>query len=378
MNKTFKIAALTAAIFSTTAMAEAPVYVTGGLSLFGFDTATHNMDKAVGPWLGLGYQLNDKWAIELDYHMADSDVRNANASGLNKDVDVSLLSLTGVYRYSPLGENSYLTKVGLGRQQYDSDNFGKVTETAIRLGAGYEYYFNQNLSATFMWDLLYSLDESMIDSLPNIGLKYQFGTTKAAKKVTKSAATVAPVTVAKIDSDSDGVADANDQCSNTPTGVRVNAQGCPFDRDADGIADYKDECFNTPAGAQVDDKGCRVQLTEKVSMELYVNFPLNSTEISREYKAEIKKVADFMRKYPDANVELVGHTDSSGPASYNLSLSKKRAQTVADSIVAAGVDSSRVSSTGKGEAEPLVSNDTRSGRIKNRRVTAEITATATK
>lgn len=58
------------------------------------------------------------------------------------------------------------------------------------------------------------------------------------------------------DSDNDGVPDAQDQCPNTPTGVAVDARGCPRDSDNDGVPDNLDQCGDTPAGVAVDAKGC--------------------------------------------------------------------------------------------------------------------------
>jgi OmpA-OmpF porin, OOP family len=60
------------------------------------------------------------------------------------------------------------------------------------------------------------------------------------------------------DSDKDGVADKYDLCPNTPTGVKVDAKGCPIDSDNDGVADYLDKCPGTPAGVKVDATGCPI------------------------------------------------------------------------------------------------------------------------
>ncbi len=59
-----------------------------------------------------------------------------------------------------------------------------------------------------------------------------------------------------LDSDGDGVLDAEDQCPDTPRGVQVNAQGCPLDTDGDGVYDYQDQCPGTLRGVAVDSKGC--------------------------------------------------------------------------------------------------------------------------
>jgi len=60
----------------------------------------------------------------------------------------------------------------------------------------------------------------------------------------------------EFDSDGDGVVDSKDICANTPSGVKVNDDGCPLDSDKDGIPDYLDDCPGTPAGAPVDKNGC--------------------------------------------------------------------------------------------------------------------------
>ena len=58
------------------------------------------------------------------------------------------------------------------------------------------------------------------------------------------------------DADGDGVADNDDKCPNTPAGVKVDASGCPLDADGDGVPDYQDKCPDTPAGVKVDATGC--------------------------------------------------------------------------------------------------------------------------
>ncbi len=58
------------------------------------------------------------------------------------------------------------------------------------------------------------------------------------------------------DADGDGVVDADDKCPNTPAGTAVDATGCPKDTDGDGVVDANDKCPNTPAGTAVDANGC--------------------------------------------------------------------------------------------------------------------------
>jgi outer membrane protein OmpA-like peptidoglycan-associated protein len=69
-----------------------------------------------------------------------------------------------------------------------------------------------------------------------------------------------------------------------------------------------------------------------------------------------------------AEVSVMGHTDSAGPASYNLRLSDRRAVSVKNWFAKNGVDEGKIKTDGKGEAAPLESNRTKAGRAKNRRV----------
>jgi OmpA-OmpF porin, OOP family len=82
-------------------------------------------------------------------------------------------------------------------------------------------------------------------------------------------------------------------------------------------------------------------------------------ELGADIKAKGAKVVD---------IDVTGYTDSTGPAEYNTGLSLRRAQAVADFIIAEGVDASIIDVKGEGENNPIASNATREGRAENRRV----------
>ena len=121
------------------------------------------------------------------------------------------------------------------------------------------------------------------------------------------------------------------------------------------------------------------ELKEKVTISLNVQFDTDKAVVKPKYKDEIKKVADFMKEYPDTKATIEGNTDNKGSAAYNKKLSKKRADAVADYLVKNfGIDKSRLSTVGYGFDKPVASNATAKGRQQNRRVDAVIETIVTK
>jgi OmpA-OmpF porin, OOP family len=178
-----------------------------------------------------------------------------------------------------------------------------------------------------------------------------------------------------VDSDMDGVADYLDKCPNTPAGIAVDKDGCPVDSDKDGVPDYLDKCPNTPAGATVDKDGC---MHEKVTMKLNVEFDTSKSNIKDQYYDEIKKVADFMKTYPESPAAIEGHTDNvprQSDPEFNIKLSQARADSVRQYLIDKfEIDGSRLTAQGFGPDRPIDTNDTPEGRQKNRRVEAVIEA----
>ncbi len=169
------------------------------------------------------------------------------------------------------------------------------------------------------------------------------------------------------DSDNDGVKDSMDQCPNTTAGTVVDSRGCPVDPDSDndGVPNSKDQCPNTAQGVRVDFKGCEIR--DVITLP-GINFELNSAQLTSSSAATLDGAAETLNKYTDISAEVAGHTDSTGAASYNLSLSDRRAQSVKDYLINRGVAASRLSSKGYGETQPIADNSSKDGRAMNRRV----------
>jgi outer membrane protein OmpA-like peptidoglycan-associated protein len=103
-------------------------------------------------------------------------------------------------------------------------------------------------------------------------------------------------------------------------------------------------------------------------------FPFNSTEILPDGRTNLQQLASSLEKYPNSDILIVGHTDSVGTEAYNNDLSQRRALAAQSYLQSLGVPATRLQATGRGESEPIQSNDTDAGRAQNRRVEIAIYA----
>jgi len=125
-------------------------------------------------------------------------------------------------------------------------------------------------------------------------------------------------------------------------------------------------------GADVQRVGEGIQVTFASSM-LY---DFDSDLVRAEAASNLRNLAASLAKYPDTDVLIVGHTDATGTADYNQGLSQRRATAAANYLMAQGVSSTRIRTAGRGEMEPIATNETELGRQTNRRVEVAIVANA--
>jgi outer membrane protein OmpA-like peptidoglycan-associated protein len=105
-----------------------------------------------------------------------------------------------------------------------------------------------------------------------------------------------------------------------------------------------------------------------VTMPQDILFATNSASLRPDLQRDLRTVGQSLLAYPDTTVQVVGHTDNTGDASFNFDLSQRRAQSVASVLLSEGVPSFRIQSIGRGEDQPIASNLTPEGRAQNRRV----------
>lgn len=105
-----------------------------------------------------------------------------------------------------------------------------------------------------------------------------------------------------------------------------------------------------------------------VTMPQDILFATDSATVRADLRRDLQTVAGSLRSYPDTTVIVTGHTDNTGSAAHNQTLSERRADAVAAELIAAGVQGRRIVTRGAGFTQPVASNDTVAGRAQNRRV----------
>jgi len=149
-----------------------------------------------------------------------------------------------------------------------------------------------------------------------------------------------------------------------PTETAPSITSAKLDSDTDGVPDALDNCPDTAEGLPVDSVGC----DEFTGVIDGVNFESGSDTLTLGAQQKLADVALVLNRYPGVRVAVAAHTDNQGPATANLQLSKRRVIAVVRYLMEQGVDGNRLAPQAYGESKPLVSNASAAGRARNRRV----------
>jgi OmpA-OmpF porin, OOP family len=298
-------------------------------------------DELVG--LSIGKHISERWSVEL------------NANGANLDAFSPYAASLDVLRVFRRNErvSPYLT-FGAGALRNDFDPGRDDTDAMAQAGVGLLWQLGENRRGTSAFSLRPEIKarwddagrEDFIDYIGTLGFQFSFG--------------AAPAPVAQ---------PVAQEPAPRPAPVPAPVETAPADSDGDGVLDPNDRCPGTPRGVAVDERGC----TQQGEITLVgVNFETNSATLTHDSHAVLDRLAADLRKYPGLQIELQGHTDSSGTDQYNLNLSERRADAVREYLMAQGVASSQVQARGYGESQPIAGNATADGRAQNRRVVLKV------
>lgn len=291
------------------------------------------LDRGYGYGLELGYNLNETWALRAEFSRQHLKQLLSEDKLVGKRVGIDTL-------YTIPGTSLYI--VG-GLKHLDVETIENAT--AFNLGMGYRKYLTENFSLFAEANRFQGITESFADANVKFGMSVLFGDAPTVAEPTPAPAPVAPAPVVA-DSDKDGVPDSSDLCPGTPVTDKVDATGCSI-------------------------------FTEKeVNFTLKAQFDNDSSVIKSEYKAEIADLAAFLKRFPGTDVEIGGHASNVGTPAYNLKLSQRRAEAVAQVLSNEhGISAGRVTATGYGVTRPKVDGNTPAAHAANRRIEAVVTAT---
>jgi OOP family OmpA-OmpF porin len=118
-----------------------------------------------------------------------------------------------------------------------------------------------------------------------------------------------------------------------------------------------------------------VAVAATVSLAGDATFANNSSDITASGKASLDQLIRDYDKVDVTSVDLVGHADSRGDADYNQGLSERRAESIKTYLVEQGANPAKLTTSGRGESDPVASNSTKEGRAQNRRVDIKIVGT---
>jgi OOP family OmpA-OmpF porin len=345
-------------------------------------------DDDAGVTLALGRVVNENWDVELSIFGSEHD----RVGGDTLELQGFGLSTKRVF-YRDGRVNPFLS-LGLGRIKTILKPGADEEDLAAMFGAGVLVDLGPSRDDGSAMQLRADIGArrgltdneqfpDAVDYVAGLGIQYSWG---------------GSVTRLPVDTDGDGVTDDLDKCPGTPTGTPVDSSGCPLpqDDDGDGVINENDKCPGTPAGKKVDAVGCEIDGDDdgdgilnsvdqcpdspKGTRVNNVGCPFDRTLLLQGVKFETNKdtllpesipILDnaiaTLKRYPEVNIEVQGHTDSRGSDAYNMDLSARRAATVLKYLRDGGV-TNQLTSRGYGETDPIASNDTDEGRQQNRRV----------
>ncbi|MBT8455875.1 MAG: OmpA family protein [Rhodobacteraceae bacterium] len=155
----------------------------------------------------------------------------------------------------------------------------------------------------------------------------------------------------------------NDRVRGAAVGAAIGAAGGAV---VGNILDKQAQELNRDLGNNIDVINTGDELIVRMPQDIL--FAFDSDRVRPDLRADLFTLADSLQRYPDTTVQIIGHTDNVGSASYNQNLSERRASSVGSVLVNAGVPGSRLRIFGAGEDQPIASNLTEEGRAQNRRV----------
>lgn len=311
-----------------------------------------DLENQLNLGLRFGVYVEDKFfdMVEAGFERASSvDYDNST-----QDTNINRIFINLVKEYDLTKDTALYGLAGIGFENYRNPQFDNDDDGFVQYGVGLKQWITDEfaLKAEVRHGITFGGDNNLFYSL---GFVIPFGKRVSEEMPIKSE----PIVVAE-------------KPKPVPVVVKeepkpVVLKAVPKDDDNDGVINENDKCLTTPSGKVVNSDGCM-----KI-VRLRVNFANDKSDIPAEYAPRIQDVVSFMIENSNYSVAVDGHTDAIGSEKYNLALSVRRANAVADELISQGIDRSRITVNGYGETDPIATNKTEDGRAQNRRVDTSFT-----
>lgn len=337
-----------------------------------------------GFYVGVSKHFSNRWSLS-----ARASTATISKWGEFGEVDESVLvdnlkyyGLDAMVNFNILKEARLNPYVGLGGgytwiEEGPFNTFSLNNGTDNLVGAGTvngALGVNYKLTDQFGLKLETLYKHVFEDYLPkhwqhSLSITYNFGMSKSEEEE-------------PLDSDGDGVADAQDLCPDQ-AGEAIFA-GCP-DSDGDGIPDSLDKCpnvKNTDASCSTKAPQQTTQIQEQpkpkeVTYNRALYFELKSAELDNNAKEILDAIISASKDADRYTISVSGHADATGTEGFNNKLSEQRAMRVKSYMVANGINENQINTSYFGESQPKADNTTAKGRALNRRAEMVITITTT-
>ena len=285
---------------------------------------------------------------------------------------ISRLGVNGVYEFSDKGLTPFI-KMGVGYEKFWYTYFANVNSPYVSSAVGLKIPISGNFSAKIETQYMLKHNDGRYDSNLAVlaGVTFAFGAMDD-KFVAHEEEPVAVVQEEKPEKKEEPAKTETTTANKSEEAAVVAASTAAAvvlkDSDEDGVKDRDDECPNTLTNAPVDEKGCAT------FYKTGIVFGYNSTKIEENQVIDAKALSQFLKDNGMYNLIITGHTDAIGSELFNLKLSSKRAQALKAELVSFGISADRISTVGKGESDPIATNETEEGREANRRIEIDFIA----
>lgn len=289
--------------------------------------------------VGLERYLSADWAVELAYSQDRGDFENREGRWRNRE-----LSLTSRHFFGDFETWRPYWSVGVGALRHRADlgptTSSRGTNASLRVGGGLQANVSERVNMRADVTYRYDMNDEVIarqngfgDWVFSVGLSVALGASRApAPEPVREAAAPPPPPPPPPPR-------TEPKCPPAKPGQIIGPDGCPMD-------------------VVIDLRG--------------VNFDFDSAKLRPDAIATLDEAVSILKRYDTIRVEVAGHTCSIGDEAYNQRLSERRAKVVFDYLVEKGISPNRLRWVGYGESRPIASNDTREGRMMNRRTELKV------